>query len=44
VNIPKSSDRQVVTAAIKDAPSGIQNIDVLLKDSGCVEIDWIQFE
>jgi hypothetical protein len=44
VDIPKSADWQVVTANIKDAPSGIQDIALSLKDPGRVDIDWIQFE
>jgi hypothetical protein len=44
VDIPKSVEWQVVTVKIKDAPSGIQDIELVLRDSGRVEVDWIQFE
>ncbi len=44
VDIPKGADWQVVKANIKQAPSGIQDIELLLGDSSRVEIDWIQFE
>ena len=43
-DIPKSAEWRVVTADVKKAPSGIQNIELFLKDSGRVEIDWIRFE
>lgn len=43
-NIPKGTSWQVVTADLKTAPSGIQNIQIFLKGSGPVEIDWIQFQ
>jgi hypothetical protein len=44
VAIPRSTDWQVITAPIKGKLSGVQNIELLLKDAGRVEIDWIQFE
>ncbi|MBN1570821.1 MAG: family 43 glycosylhydrolase [Acidobacteria bacterium] len=43
-NIPKGIDWQVVKADFRNAPSGIQDIELFLRDSGRVEIDWIQFE
>lgn len=44
MDISKGAEWQVVTAIVKDAPSGIQNITVALKDSGRVEVDWVRFE
>jgi beta-xylosidase len=43
-DIPKSTEWQDVIVDIKNAPSGIQDLDVSLKDPGRVEIDWIQFK
>jgi GH43 family beta-xylosidase len=42
--IPKSADWQVVTADVRKSSSGIQDIELSLKDAGRVEIDWIRFE
>jgi hypothetical protein len=42
--IPKSADWQITTINAKKLPSGIQDIEMMIRDSGQVEIDWIQFE
>ena len=44
VKIPQSDTWQTVNAKIKKTPKGLQNIEVILKKSGDVEIDWISFE
>jgi hypothetical protein len=44
VGIPKGPEWQVLKADINSALSGIQDIELFLRDSGRVEIDWIQFE
>jgi hypothetical protein len=44
VAIAKSADWQIVTTPVKGMPSGVQDIELSLKDAGRVEIDWIQFE
>lgn len=44
VAIVKSADWQIVTMPVKVIPSGVQDIELSLKDAGRVEIDWIQFE
>jgi len=43
-DIPKGNNWQIVQADVKRLPSGINDIELLLSDSGRVEIDWIQFE
>lgn len=44
VAIPKGSEWQEVKANVPRLPSGLQDIEFSLADSGRVEIDWIQFE
>jgi len=44
IKIPKSRDWQIVTAKMDKRPSGIQNIGILFRDTGTVEIDWLRFE
>ena len=44
IDIPKNPEWQAVTAIVKNSPSGIQNLEVVLKDSGRVEVDWVEFE
>jgi hypothetical protein len=44
VKIPDSNDWQIVHMKIDRLPSGIQDVRLVLRDSGPVEIDWIRFE
>lgn len=44
VEIPGSKEWQVVRIKMKKLPHGIQNLSLVLKDAGRVEIDWIRFE
>ncbi|MCK9483412.1 MAG: hypothetical protein M0R34_03520, partial [Candidatus Marinimicrobia bacterium] len=44
LKIPISKDWKIISANIKNLLVGIQNIEISLRDSGRVEIDWIQFE
>lgn len=44
VPVPQNAGWQVITANVSNIPSGIQNIELLLKDPGRVEVDWIQFQ
>lgn len=44
VQIPKSSEWKLTTAAVVKAPKGIQNLFVTLKDDKPVSVDWIKFK
>ncbi|MBN1779729.1 family 43 glycosylhydrolase [bacterium] len=44
VKIPASGNWQEVKAKVKKIPQGIQDVGLILRDSGPVEIDWIRFE
>lgn len=44
VKIPKNEDWNTVHASLSRSPTGIQNLVVMLKDSGSVEVDWVSFE
>ncbi len=43
-DVPKGEGWQVVTAEVKKPPSGVQDLELTLRDGGRVEVDWVQFE
>ena len=42
--IPQSENWNIISAALKEIPTGIHDLFITLNNSAEVEIDWINFE
>jgi hypothetical protein len=44
IEIAKNANWSVANATLSEAPAGVHDLFVILKDAKTVEIDWVKFE